>query len=409
MQQTGVIGAKSSASVVAMSPKRSRKPARFRWAAILGSGILLAVVGGSFFYWTQVVSAGKAPPGQSKQVADPVPVSVASVATQDVPINLTGLGTVQATFTVGIHSQIDGKLRDVLFTEGQRVNKGDLLAKIDPRLFQAALDQATAKKAQDVATLAGLEKDLVRFNTLGAKGFDTQQNIDNQQAKVGTTKALIAADDAAIETAQTQLDYTDIRAPSDGRMGVRYVDPGNLVRASDPGSIATLVQTQPTAVIFTLPAHTLDDVRTAQTRGSVQVVAFNQDNQRMLGVGTLATIDNVIDQATASYRIKATFANEDEKLWPGQFVNARLLVDTRNHSLVIPNLAVQRGPRGLFAWVVTEKNTAVARPIEVGPSVGDITIVTSGLAEGERVVTNGQFKLKIDSLVSVENSRPAKG
>ena len=349
------------------------------------------------------------PPGQSKQVADPVPVSVASVATQDVPINLTGLGTVQATFTVGIHSQIDGKLRDVLFTEGQRVNKGDLLAKIDPRLFQAALDQATAKKAQDVATLAGLEKDLVRFNTLGAKGFDTQQNIDNQQAKVGTTKALIAADDAAIETAQTQLDYTDIRAPSDGRMGVRYVDPGNLVRASDPGSIATLVQTQPTAVIFTLPAHTLDDVRTAQTRGSVQVVAFNQDNQRMLGVGTLATIDNVIDQATASYRIKATFANEDEKLWPGQFVNARLLVDTRNHSLVIPNLAVQRGPGGLFAWVVTEKNTAVARPIEVGPSVGDITIVTSGLAEGERVVTNGQFKLKIDSLVSVENSRPAKG
>src|SRR5712672_4133510 len=170
MQQTGVIGAKSSASVVAMSPKRSRKPARFRWAAILGSGILLAVVGGSFFYWTQVVSAGKAPPGQSKQVADPVPVSVASVATQDVPINLTGLGTVQATFTVGIHSQIDGKLRDVLFTEGQRVNKGDLLAKIDPRLFQAALDLAVAKKTQDQAILVGLEKDLTRFNTLGAKG-----------------------------------------------------------------------------------------------------------------------------------------------------------------------------------------------------------------------------------------------
>jgi multidrug efflux system membrane fusion protein len=278
-----------------------------------------------------------------------VPVSIATAVPQDVPIYLTGLGAVQATFTVGIHSQIDGKLQDVLFTEGQRVKKGDLLAKIDPRLFQAALDQATAKKAQDQATLVGFEKDLVRFKTLGTKGFDTQQNIDNQQAKVDTTKASIAADVAAIETAQTQLDYTDIRAPSDGRMGVRMVDPGNVVHASDAGPIAILVQARPAAVLFTLPADTLDDVREAMARGPVQVLAFDRNNRAALSTGILATIDNLIDQTTATYRLKATFTNEDEKLWPGEFVNARLLVEVRNNVLVVPNSAIQRGPQGLFA------------------------------------------------------------
>ena len=252
----------------------------------------------------------------------------------------------------------------------------------------------------------GLEKDLVRFKTLGAKGYDTQQNIDNQQAKVDTTKASIAADVAAIETAQTQLDYTDIRAPSDGRMGVRMVDPGNVVHASDAGPIAILVQAQPTAVLFTLPAQTLDDVRQAQTRGPVQVLAYDRDNKRALSTGTLATIDNLIDQTTATYRLKATFANADERLWPGQFVNARLLVELRKNALVVPNAAIQRGPQGLFAWVVTERNTAVAQPIKVGPSAGDLTIVTSGITEGESVVTAGQYKLSIDSQVSVTASQP---
>jgi multidrug efflux system membrane fusion protein len=385
------------------SHSNSDQPDRRRLAVIVSCIALCAVGGGFYWFWAHGPNPALAARSPARAG---VPVSIATVAPQDVPIYLTGLGTVQPTFTVGIHSQIDGKLEDVLFTEGQRVKKGDLLATIDPRLFQAALDQATAKKAQDEATLVGLEKDLVRFKTLGAKGYDTQQNIDNQQAKVDTTKATIAADVAAIETAQTQLDYTDIRAPSDGRMGVRMVDPGNVVHASDAGPIAILVQAQPTAVLFTLPAQTLDDVRQAQTRGPVQVLAYDRDNQRALSTGTLATIDNLIDQTTATYRLKATFANADERLWPGEFVNARLLVELRKNALVVPNAAIQRGPQGLFAWVVTEKNTAVARPIKVGPSVGDLTIVTSGVTEGESVVTAGQYKLSIGSQVSVTASQP---
>ena len=335
-----------------------------------------------------------------------VPVSVASVVRRDVPIYLVGLGTAQATFTVGIHTQVDGKLQDVFFKEGQHVKKGDVLAKIDPRLFQAALDAAKAKKAQDEAQLVSLQKDLTRFQTLGSKGFETQQNLDQQQGKVDTMKATIAADDAQIETAQTQLDYTDIRAPSDGRMGVRLIDPGNVVRASDTASIATLVLTQPAAVLFTLPADTLDNVREAQRRGPVEVTAYDRDNKRELSTGTLATIDNIIDPATATYKLKATFANADEKLWPGEFVNARLHLDTLRNALIVPDAAIQRGPNNLFVWAIGDDNTATMKPVKVGPSTGGMTVVTSGLSDGERVVTGGQYKLRKGAPVSISDKTP---
>ena len=336
-----------------------------------------------------------------------VPVSVAAAARRDLPIYLNGLGTVQALYTIGIHSQVDGKLIEVAFTEGQHVKKDDVLAKIDPRLYQAALDQAKAKKAQDVAQLGAAEKDLTRFKTLALKSFETQQNVDLQQAKVDQFTASIAADDAAIETVQTQLDYTIIRAPSDGRVGVRQVDPGNLVRASDAGSIATLTRTQPIAVMFTLPAGSLDDVRDAMGRGDVEVTAFDQNNRRALSTGKLLLIDNQIDQTTATIRLKAMFENRDERLWPGEFVNARLLIETRTAALAIPSSAVQRGPQGLFAWVVSPQNIAQTRKIEVGPTAGDLTIVASGLAEGERVVTDGQYKLQRDVPVTI--TAPAPG
>jgi multidrug efflux system membrane fusion protein len=275
------------------------------------------------------------------------------------------------------------------------------LAKIDPRLYQAALDSAKAHKAQDEAALVAAVKDLARFQALVAKNAETQQNLDLQQAKVDQTKASIDADDAAIETAQTNLDYTNIVATSDGRMGVRMVDPGNIVHASDQGAIAILTQTEPITVTFTLPAQNLDDVRDAAARGAVEVAAYDRNNTRLLSTGTLTTIDNLIDPTTATFRLKATFKNDDEKLWPGEFVNARLLVDTRKDVVVIPPLAVQRGPRGLFAWVVKSDNTVEPRPIETSATTGDRTIVSSGVNDGDRVVTDGQYKLQTNSPVTI--------
>jgi multidrug efflux system membrane fusion protein len=303
--------------------------------------------------------------------------------------------------SVGIHSQVDGKLQEVPFTEGQHVKKGDVLARIDPRLFKAALDQAKAKKAQDQAQLGAAQKDLARFKALALKSFETQQNVDLQQGKVDQLAAALDADDAAIETAQTQLDYTTITAPSDGRIGVRLVDPGNVVRASDAGSIATLMLAQPAAVMFTLPSRVLDDVRQAMDRGAIEVTAFDQDNRLPLSAGQLLMVDNAVDQATATIRLKAIFPNVDDRLWPGEFVNARLLLETRSNVIAVPSIAVQRGPQGLYAWIVTADNIAVVRQIQVGSTTGDLTIISSGLNEGDRVVTDGQYKLQPNVPVTV--------
>lgn len=381
------------------------KAARKRRRGLVIAAICAVLALGGLVYWSQAPGAAGA--GARAKTRASVPVSVASASRQDVPIYLTGLGTVQALFTVAIHTQVDGKLQDVFFKEGQRVQKGDVLAKIDPRLYQAALDQAKARKAIDEATLVAAQKDLVRFTTLVQRNAETQQNLDLQQSKVDQAKASIDADIATIETAQTNLDYTNIVAPSDGRMGVRMVDPGNVVHASDQGAIAVLTQTQPTAVLFTLPAQTLDDVRAAIARGTVEVAAFDRDNVRLLSSGTLATIDNMIDQTTATYRLKAMFANADETLWPGEFVNARLLLDVRKDAVVIPPLAVQRGPHGLFTWVVKADNTVEPRPITTGTTTGDRTIVSSGIAAGDRVVTDGQYKLQTGTAVTITPPRAA--
>ena len=374
-------------------------PGRMSRRALLTTAFAVAVAAAVLFYWYW--SQGPDPAHAARTSRAAVPVSVANAARQDMPVYLTGLGTVQALFTVAIHAQVDGKLQEVFFKEGQRVQRGDVLAKIDPRLYQAALDQAKARKAQDQATLIAAMKDLARFQTLASKNYETQKNLDLQQAKVDQAKASIAADDAAIEAAQTNLDYTNVVATNDGRMGVRMVDPGNIVHASDQAAIGILTQTEPITVTFTLPAQTLEDVRDAMARGPVEVAAYDRNNVRQLGTGTLSTIDNLIDPTTATYRLKATFKNDGEKLWPGQFVNARLLVDTRKDVVVIPSVAVQRGPRGLFAWVVKTDNTAEARPIETGVTTGDRTIVTSGVKDGERVVIDGQYKLQANAPVTI--------
>ena len=330
-----------------------------------------------------------------------IPVTVATATKRDLPIYLTGLGSVQASFTVGIRPQVDGKLESVLFTEGQQVKKGDVLARIDPRLYLAALDQAKARRMQDEAQLISAQKDLSRSRTLVDKSFQTQQVVDQQQGKVDQLIASINADEAAIETVQAQLDYTLITAPSDGRMGVRNIDPGNILRAADSAAIATLTLTKPAAVLFTLSARSLKDVRDAMARGPVEVTALSQDNARVLSKGTLLLIDSFVDQASATMRLKAVFANEDERLWPGDFVNARVSLEVRRDAITIPSVAIQRGPDGIFTWVVTPTDLAEVRTITSGPTTGDQTIITSGLAEGERVVVDGQYKLRPNSHVTV--------
>ena len=336
-----------------------------------------------------------------------IPVTVATATKRDLPIYLTGLGSVQASFTVGIRPQVDGKLEAVLFTEGQQVKKGDVLARIDPRLYLAALDQAKARRMQDEAQLISAQKDLSRSRTLVDKSFQTQQVVDQQQGKVDQLIASINADEAAIETVQAQLDYTLITAPSDGRMGVRNIDPGNIVRAADSTAIATLTLTKPAAVLFTLSARSLNEVRGAIARGTVEVIAYSEDNARLLSKGTLLLIDNFVDQASATMRLKAMFANEDEQLWPGDFVNARVLLEVRRDVVTVPSAAIQRGPDGIFTWVVTPADSVEVRAIASGPTTGDQTIVARGLAEGERVVVDGQYKLRPNSRVTVNALAPA--
>jgi multidrug efflux system membrane fusion protein len=369
---------------------------------VLVVAIALATGAAGFVLWHR----GK--PAAHAATSPAVPVTVSAVAQRNVPIFLDSLGTVQASNTVAVHSQIDGKLQSVAFVEGQEVHKGDTLAVIDPRALQAALDQAVAKKAQDKAQLIAAQKDLDRFKTLVAKAAETQQNVDQQQGKVDGLKATIDADQAAIESAQTQLSYTTITAPIDGRVGFRQVDAGNIIHANDVNPLTVLTQIKPSIAIFTLPQKNLADVRDAMLRGSVQVIAVDQDNTRQLAQGELMLVDNQIDQTTSTIRLKARFPNEDDRLWPGEFVRLRVHVDTRDGAATIPPTAVQRGPQGLYTWVVKPDNTAEQRPIETAPIDNDTTIVTKGLTVGERVVVNGQYRLQAGTRVESKTDQASR-
>jgi membrane fusion protein, multidrug efflux system len=317
--------------VASSRPSKSKKPFH-RAAMAIAAAVIFA--GAAGYYWHQRGAEAKRAPG-----ARPIPVSVAAAARQDVPIYAGGLGTVQALNTVPIHSQVDGQLIEIAFTEGQLVKKGDVLARIDPRLFQAALDQAIAKKGQDEANLISANKDLTRAKTLAIKSFETQQTVDQTQAKVDGYKASIKADEAAIESARTQLDYTTVLSPISGRVGIRQIDLGSIIHANDSTPLVIITQTQPAAVIFALPQIQLEPVRDALARGAVEVAAFDQNNVRALATGKLLLIDALIDQATSTIRLKAMFPNTDERLWPGEFVNARVLLNSENNVVTIPAAA----------------------------------------------------------------------
>ncbi len=344
--------------------------------------------------------------GKTTQVAGPpvVPVTVTEATQRDVPIYYDALGTVAAFNTVAIRAQVTGQIVSVDFRQGQEVSKGDVLAKIDPAPLQAALTQSVAKKSEDAAQLVAAEKDLARFTTLVKKDFETQQNVDLQQAKVDQLKATIDADQGAIDAAQTQLDYTTIIAPIDGVVGFRQVDVGNIIHTNDVNPLTVLTQIKPCTVIFTLPQNNLGSVREAMLGGTVQVLAFDQNDKDQLAEGKLLLINNQIDQTTSTIQLKAEFPNQDERLWPGEFVRIRMLIATRKDAVTIPPVAVQRGPDGLYVWVVKPDNTVEQRPIDAQTVSDDTAIASKGLAAGERVVVNGQSRLDVGSHVEV---RPA--
>lgn len=319
-----------------------------------------------------------------------VPVVAAKVEQKDVPIYLDGLGTVQAFNTVTVHPRVDGELVKVLFTEGQDVKTGDLLAEIDPHPYQAVLDQAKAQAALDQVTLTR-QTDLRARNVVAAQDYDT--------AVANAQKSKAAAD-----AAQVNLDYCSIKSPIDGRIGIRQVDVGNVVHAADQTGIVVITQVRPISVIFTLPEQTLQEVTTqGGAQGGLKVSAFDRGNTTLLGEGTLAVVDNEIDQATGTIKLKATFPNDDLKLWPGKFVNARLILTTKKGATVIPASVVQRGPQGTYAYVIKPDKTAEMRSIKIAQTENNETVVDDGLKPGEDVVVDGQYKLQPGAHVEVSS------
>jgi multidrug efflux system membrane fusion protein len=363
----------------------------------------MLVLGGAA-YWSyrdRLPFPVSAPP-PARLAVPAIPVIATTAESRNVSDYLTGLGTVQAFNRVTVHVRVDGELQDIRFTEGQFVHAGDLLAKIDPRLFQAALDQAKARKAQDQAQLISAQKDLARAKALIDKSFQTQQVLDQNQARVDQLIAAVDADQAMIENAETQLSYTTIASPIDGRMGMRLIDKGNLVHASDPGGLVVITQVQPIAVIFSLPQDYLQNITAAMKGGALKVAAYSRDNTTRLGEGTLLLIDNQIDAATGTLRLKASFPNPDDALWPGQFINARLELTVRRGAVAIPAQAIQRGPNDLYAYVLREEDQTVERrTVKAGPVRDGLAVIETGLTPGERVVVDGQFKLRPGARVTV--------
>ncbi|WP_394850067.1 efflux RND transporter periplasmic adaptor subunit [Pendulispora brunnea] len=376
--------------------------ARMRaWRWIVGLLVIGAVAFGYVKYQAKkkgAAAAGGGPPeaaaSASAAANRPVPVVLANVESKDMPIYLYGLGTATAFYTVTVKSQVDGRLQQVLFKEGQAVKKGDVLAQVDPRPFTIALHQAEAALARDTATAKNAKLNLERYQTLVGQKLISQQQFTDQQAAADTADATLRADQAAIENARLQLEYSRITSPIDGITGVRNVDPGNLVQANGTDGIVIITQLDPIAVFFTLPQDDLPRVSEAMSHGPLTVDAFSRDGDQLLGSGTVMLIDNQINTATATIRLKASFPNPDKKLWPNLFVKARLLLTNRRGAIVVPTPVVQRGPQGAFAYVAKPDQTAEMRPIEVDLTQGDWTIISKGLNAGEHVVQDGQFQLR---------------
>ena len=358
---------------------------------LIGEAAIFALVAIGVILWLRVEEPV---PQAAAQTASPaIPVTAGTVKVEDVPVFLNGIGTVQAYNSVAIKSRVDGQIVRVDFKEGQDVKEGDPLFQIDPRSYQAAVDQAQAAKQKDEANLVGAQADLERYEKLLTPGWQTRQSYDQQKAQVAQLQAAIKGDEAQINTAKINLGYTDIRSPIDGRLGARLVDKGNIVHANDNTPLVMITEFKPIFVSFTLPQETLDDVHENNKQAPLVVRAFSGDGKKQLAEGKLTLIDNMIDQATGTIHLKARFDNENERLWPGEFVSLRVILSMRRGVATVPQQTVQQGPNGHYAYVIKPDNTVERRAVEVASIQDGIAVITKGLAENERVVVDGQFRL----------------
>jgi multidrug efflux system membrane fusion protein len=359
-------------------------------AAILIGGFALAAAGGGWA-WFDGARAQSVPPAASGPTA--VPVTVEAVHRRDVPTILRNIGSVQAFQSVLVRARVDGTLNEVFFREGQEVKPSDKLALIDPRPYQAVLDAVVSKRAQDQADLVNAQHDLARYQSLARQDFASRQQVDTQQAMVAHMTAALGQDDASITSAALNLQFTTITSPIEGRVGLRMVDPGNLVHATDTAGIVAITQIHPISVIFTLPQANMPAVQAALGKGNAPVYAYAEDGTT-LATGELMTIDNAIDPATGTIKLKAKFQNPDNRLWPGQYVSVGLEVGVRTNVIAVSSVAVQHGPSGLFVYIVKPDSTVAMQPITVGQDDGRVAVVTDGLDEKAQVVTNGQSRLQ---------------
>jgi multidrug efflux system membrane fusion protein len=377
----------------------------------IGWILLIAAVGAAGYYgWQRYGGVDRTAQAQNAKkgpARNAVPVTIATAEKSDFPVYLTGLGTVQGFNTVLVRTRVDGQIDKIAFTEGQTVNQGDLLAEIDPRPYQAVLNAAKAKKVQDEANIANANLDLQRYTKLGE--FATRQQLDTQRSTVEQLTAQIAADDAAIFNAQTQLDYTSIKSPIPGVVGLRQIDVGNIVMASSQTGIVSVAQIEPIAVIFTAPEGQLPYINEAQSKEPLKVTALTADGKKKLSEGTLAVVNNQVDATSGTIRLKAVFTNKDHALWPGQSVSTRLLVTTLKDATVVPDDAVQRGNEGLYTFAVNSDNKAEKRKIKVSNSIDGRSVIEQGVVPGDRVIVSGQFKVQAGSTVAtaVANSQQA--
>jgi multidrug efflux system membrane fusion protein len=347
--------------------------------------------------------ASQGTPGGHSGAGAPVPVSMAPVLRQDVPIILTGLGTVQAYNTVTLKTRVDGQIMSVNFREGQDVHKGQVLTVVDPRPYEVALEVAKANLARDQAQLNTAKANLSRSQALLAAGVIAQQDFDTQKAAAGQFEGTVQADQAAISNANLNLVYTRIISPINGRVGLRLIDPGNMVHAADANGMLVVTQMQPIAVMFTLPEDQLPSVLAQSRKGTLKVDAYSRDDQTMLASGKLETVDNQIDVTTGTAKLKAVFDNKDGALWPNQFVNIHMQLSTAKGALVVPMAAIQRGPDSNLAYVVGEDKKITIQPVSIALTQGNLALIATGLQEGQQVVTEGQDKLQAGSLVSPKN------